>query len=123
MNNDVILWLCLIAGWMFHTLAKGNSLLQDARAANINFNFWKDYIVKDVGSIFLALNAGWIWYFIYGEWVSKYPSLQPFVRTSFVVFGAIGSYVVQLALSRTKRAIRKGVGEKTDTAANTKTDL
>ena len=121
MNNDLILWLCGLAGVIFHTSAKGQSLLQDARVANKNFNFWRDYILYDWLSIFLSINSVWIWYLIFGEIAEKYTSVQQFARVSFVVMGVAGSWIIQYALSKTKRRVRNAIDEAT--GSGRKTDM
>lgn len=121
MNIDFILAGC--AGVLFHSTAKAYSLQKDAYTANISFHIWKDYIVKDFLSILLSFMSVAIWYLIFGEWVNRYPALESFALTSFVAMGGIGSYVIQLAMSRAKKKIRQVVDEKTNIADNKNGDI
>ena len=105
-----------IGGVLFHCLVKLRSLQMDYANANLEFNWKKDYIKKDFVSILLSFLSVGIWYLIFGEWVSHYPLLQGFIVTSFVVMGAIGSYIIQLILSQAKKKVRGVVNEKTNIA-------
>ncbi len=122
MNEQIILILCGIAGVLFHSAAKLQGLLKDARVANVNFDWKKDYVIKDAPSIVMSFVSVFIWFLIFGEVTAKYPSLVGFTRTSFVIMGAIGSYVIQLGLGKAKNSIRNVVDKKTD-IADKKTDL
>lgn len=114
MNTDFI--LAGAAGVLFHSIAKAYSLQKDSQTANVRFSIWKDYIVKDFLSILLSFMSVAIWYLIFGEWVNRYPTLEGFALTSFVTMGGIGSYVIQLAMSRAKKKIRGIVDAKTNIA-------
>jgi hypothetical protein len=118
MNEQFILILCGLAGVLFHSFAKLQGLLKDARAGNVDFNWKKDYVIKDAPSIALSFLSVGIWFLIFGEITAKYPGLVGFTRTSFVVMGAIGSYAIQLGLGRAKTTIRNVVDKKTDIADN-----
>lgn len=104
------------AGVLFHCLLKLNSLLQDARVGNVDFRPVKDYWKKDAVSIILSFLSVGIWYLVFGEVGKKYPNLEEFKITSFVLMGMMGSYVIQLVLSRAKKRIRNIVDTKTDIA-------
>lgn len=118
MNQTAILIFAGAMGVLAHSLLKLNSLIQDARAGNVPFRPVKDYWEKDVVSIVLSFLSVGIWFLIFGEVGKKYPSLQEFKVTSFVVMGAMGSYIIQLIMSRAKKRIRQVVDEKTDIADN-----
>jgi hypothetical protein len=118
MNEHFILILCGVAGVLFHSCAKLQGLLKDARVANVDFSWKKDYVIKDALSIILSFLSVGIWFLIFGEVTAKYPGLVGFTRTSFVVMGAIGSYAIQLGLGRAKTTIRNVVDKKTDIADN-----
>lgn len=126
MDNQILHFILAgVAGVLFHCLLKLNSLLKDARVANIAFNSWKDYWLKDAVSILMSFLSVGIWLLIFGEIAAKYPSLESFAITSFVVMGAIGSYLIQLGLSRAKRQVRQVIDQKTNDleGTDTKTQL
>lgn len=116
MSNDLIYIVCGLAGVVFHSLLKLNSLLTDARKANMDFNWYKDYVYKDFVSISMALLSVGIWYLVFHEIADKYHGIQDFARVSYVTMGALGSYVIQLFMSRAKKQIRKVIDEKTNIA-------
>jgi hypothetical protein len=107
-----------LSGVLFHCLLKLNSLLQDARVANVDFRPVRDYWKKDVVSILISFLSVGIWYLVFGEVGNKYKGLQDFKITSFVVMGMIGSYIIQLIMSKAKKRIRTIVDEKTNIADN-----
>lgn len=109
-----------LAGVLFHCLLKLNSLIQDARVANVDFRPVKDYWKRDVVSIMLSFLSVGIWYLVFGEVGNKYKGLQEFKITSFVVMGMIGSYVIQLVMSKAQKRIRTIVDEKTNELDNIK---
>jgi hypothetical protein len=121
MNIDFI--LAGAAGVLFHSIAKAYNLQRDSEIANVPFRIGKDYLKKDFLSILMSFLSVGIWYLIFGEWASKYPALDGFALTSFVTMGGIGSYIIQLGMSRAKRKIRQVVDEKTNIADNKKTDI
>lgn len=110
------LLLCGIAGFLFHSLIKLKSLQDDAIAANLPFNWKRDYLVKDIFGILSAFVAPFIWLLLFSEVANKYPALHDFARVSFFVMGAFGSYILQLLLGKSKKYIRKVVDEKTNIA-------
>lgn len=105
-----------LLGVISHSLIKLNSLRTDAIKANMAFDWKKDYLYLDFLGIILSLLSVFVWYFIFGEWVAKYPTLEGFTLTSFFVMGFVGSYALQLALSRSKKKIREVIDQKTDIA-------
>lgn len=115
MNTDIILILAGLAGVLFHCLLKLKSLLDDARAANINFNAVKDYWKRDFVSIALSFLSVGIWFLIFGEVGAKYKAVEDFKITSFVLMGMIGSYLIQYAMSKAKRKVREVIDAKTNT--------
>jgi putative Mn2+ efflux pump MntP len=112
--NNLVLILAGTAGVLFHCLLKLRSLSEDARAANINFNAWKDYWKRDAVSIFLSFLSVAIWYMIFGEVGKKYPSILELKITSFVLMGMIGSYLIQFAMSKAKKKVREVIDAKTN---------
>lgn len=105
-----------LAGVVFHSLLKLRGLQADAKAANLPFDALRNYLLQDYLSILLSLLSVLVWVFLFGEIVTHYPKLQGFIRTSFFVQGAIGSWVLQLLLGTAKASIRKVVDQKTDIA-------
>lgn len=103
-----------LAGVLFHSLLKLNSLLTDARKANMNFNWYRDYVYRDFPSIAMSVLSVGIWYLVFGEVADKYNSVAEFARVSFVAMGGIGSYVIQFFMSRAKKKFRQAIDEKTN---------
>lgn len=116
MSEQLVLIVCGILGVVFHSTIKCKGLLEDARVANINFEWKKDYVKKDFAGILASFLAVAIWYFIFGEAAKAYSKLQAFPRISFFVMGGIGSWGLQLLLGTAKKGIRKIVDKKTDIA-------
>jgi len=114
MTTDFSFIVCGVAGVLFHSLLKLNGLLVDARKANINFKWYRDYVYKDFPSILLSFLSVGIWYLIFHEVAAQYHGISDFARVSFVTMGAIGSYIIQLGLSKAKKQIRSIVDQKTN---------
>lgn len=113
MDKTLILLYAGLLGVVVHSVIKAQTLSNDAAAANLPFKF-TDYLKKDYLGIILSFLAVLVWLLLFDEVAVKYDSLQNFVRLSFFAMGALGSYIIQLALSRAKQAIRK----KVDVATN-----
>lgn len=122
MNNQLLFLLTGIAGFIFHSLIKMKSLQEDSRVANLNFNPFRDYIVRDIYGILAALFSPFVWLLLFGEIAAQYPALEKFSLTSFFVMGALGSYILQLLLGQAKKQIRKVVDIKTNIADDKKLD-
>lgn len=105
-----------LAGVLFHSLLKLNSLLTDARKANMTFRWYRDYVYRDFPSIAMSILSVGIWYLVFGEVADKYKNVEDFARVSFVAMGGIGSYVIQLFMSKAKKQIRQVIDEKTNKA-------
>lgn len=116
MKEDFVVIVCGICGVLFQCMMHLHGLLKDAQVANLNFSWKKDYVVKDSPSIIMAFLSVMIWYFIFGEVVKRYPNIEGFKRTSFVLMGGVGSWLVQYAFGTAKDRIRKIVDRKTDVA-------
>lgn len=116
MNQVFICILLGLSGVVFYSLIKLRGLQHDARAANMPFDALRDYLLQDFFSILLSLLSVFVWVFVFSEVVVAYPKLEGFVRTSFFVMGAIGSWALQLLLGTAQKTIRKVVDEKTDIA-------
>lgn len=119
MNTKYLIFaVCGVLGVLFHSICKFISLKGDAKAANYGKLTIKEYVSTDLGPIALAFCSVAIWLLVFAEAASKYPKLQDFARVSFVTMGAIGSYLIQLALSTLQSKIKKTVDLKTDIADN-----
>lgn len=115
--NYLIFFAIGVIGVAFHCVAKFISLQKDAKAANVDLSI-KCYLTKDAASITLSFLSVLIWLFLFGEVAQKYPQIESFTRTSFAVMGVMGSWVIQLFMSKTKGYIKKIVDEKTNIADN-----
>jgi len=115
MNTSEI-WLdaCGIAGVILHCLFKLNSLQSDARAANVDFNWKKDYLQRDAVPILISFMSVVIWHLVFGEVAASYPKLEAFARVSFVGMGLLGSYIIQQLMGRAKSYIKKFIDVKTN---------
>lgn len=129
-TNQLILLLIGHLCIFIHCLFKLQGLLEDARAANINFNAYKDYWRRDFVPIMASVCVVWLWYLVYPELAQKYPAYSWGVRCSFIIFGFVGSYGLQYALGKSKKLIRTQIDHKTNTLnemmgnpADTKTDM
>ena len=114
MSDYVWFFLCGLGGFLFQSLVKLSGLQKDANSANIPFNWKKDYLYKDYFSILLSALSPLIWLLIYDEFVAKYHVLETVIKTSFVVFGAIGSWIIQYALGGSKKFLRTLIDAKTN---------
>lgn len=103
-----------LAAVLFQCLAKLKGLLDDARAANINFNAKNDYWKRDAVVIIMAIIPVLIWYFIFGEVSAKYEWVLNLKRVSFVLVGGVGSWGLQYAFGTAKNVIRKAIDKKTN---------
>lgn len=114
MTQEFFLALCGLAGVIFHCLLKLNDLLKDARTANLDFNWWKDYVQKDAVPIMLSVLSVVIWMLVYKEVQNNYKAVSDWTRLSFVGMGLMGSYVIQKVMSGAKKKIRTFVDAKTN---------
>lgn len=113
---------------LIHCLFNLKEQLDDARAANINFNAWKDYWKRDVLAIIISVSVVWLWYLLYPEVVGRYPAGSGLVRCLTAAVAFIGSYALQYALGRSKKMVRNVIDHKTNaldslTGNTEKTDL
>lgn len=116
MTEYFIFAVCGVLGVIFHSICKFISLKGDAKAANYGTLTIREYVTTDLAAIALAFCSVAIWLLLFAEAASKYPKLEDFARASFVTMGAIGSYVIQLALSTVQGKIKDVVNRKTDKA-------
>lgn len=114
MHPYVWYFLCAFAGFLFQSAAKLSGLQKDANVANINFDWRRDYLQRDSFSIILSALSPLIWLLVYDEWVERYHIVEEYLKTSFVLFGAIGSWGLQYIFGSAKKWIRSVVDRKTD---------
>ncbi len=114
-DSNLILICAGLLGVIVHTFAKAISLQADAKKANMDFNIG-DYFKHDWPAVGLSVAAVFVWWFVFPEASVKYPALLNWIRGSFIAVGAMGSYIIQLALSRAKKKINEVVDKKTDIA-------
>lgn len=111
----LIYFLSGLLGLLFVTIAMAISFQNDAVKANIEFSF-KKYFQRETLNILLSVVSVLTWLILFGEVAGKYPQIQNFIRCSFFAMGAIGSWAIQQALSKTRKWIGKVVDEKTNIA-------
>ena len=111
---DILIYLLIGAlGVIGHCLMKASSLQKDASTANIDFSF-TDYLRKDALGIALSFLAVVMWVFLFEETMKFYPKLENWIRLSFAEMGFLGSYIIQVLFSKSKKYIRSVVDEKTN---------
>ncbi len=113
--NYFYFFLSGILGVCFNLFMKFTALQKDAKTANMELTF-SQYLKNDLGSIMLSFISIGAWLLCFGEFAEKYPFLQNFARASFFCMGAIGTYIITFALSKTKKNIREVVDAKTNKA-------
>lgn len=118
MNSNLQLILAAQAGFLFQSLMRMKSLNDLSNVANMHFNPYRDYIKKDIYGILAAFIAPFIWLMIFKEFSHKFPQIQGFIVSSFVLFGGCGSYILQLLFGTAKKRIRDVIDKKTDIADN-----
>lgn len=116
MKEDFVYILLSLLGMLSHSLLKAMSLQKDYTVANKDFHVWTDYIKRDQLALLLSLITCFAWYFLFHEAASKIEQVSNFPRLTFFVMGGLGSYVVQLVFSVSKKYIRKVVDHKTNIA-------
>jgi hypothetical protein len=112
-------WIQLGAGWLgmlMHTLAKLDSTQKDARVANIQFDWVKDFFQRDIFGILLSFLCPVAWLIFAPELFTKYPAYGALPRFYAFGSGVLGSYLFQMWLGRSKKLIREAVNQKTDVA-------
>lgn len=113
-ETHVLLTLGML-GVAIHTLMKAQSLKTDMEKANLEFVFSK-YLSKDFLGIAISFLSVFVWLLLQPEVSAKYQGLQNWIRGSYFAIGMMGSYVIQLLLSGSKKWLRKQIDEKTNKA-------
>ncbi len=113
-TQGLILILCGVAAVVFQCLVKLDGLLKDARAANVDFKWKKDYLQRDIVPISTAFLTVGIWYLVFGEVIASYPGVEAWSRISFVAVGGVGSWALQYFFGKAKDKIRDVIDRKTD---------
>lgn len=116
MQENLILIICGVSGVLFQCLLKLNGLLNDARVANINFSWKKDYVQRDLVAIVMSFLSVAIWYLVFAEIAARSEAVANLKRVSFVTMGGIGSFAIQYFFGGAKNWIRGIIDKKTDIA-------
>lgn len=112
-------WILLGIGWLavlMHSLSKMDSLSKDAHVANIDFNWWRDYVKRDLFGLILSMLCPIAWLTFAPEILKHYPKYGDFPRLAIFTVGLIGSYILQMWLGKSKAMIRRVIDQKTDIA-------
>lgn len=111
-------WLifCGLCGVVLQSLLKLDSLLKIAIKANVDFDWWRDYVRRDRYAITASFLSVIIFYLIFGEVATKFEWLTTFPRFSFVTIGMTGSYALQKWLGKSKKWLSNIIDEKSDIA-------
>lgn len=120
MNETLILLLIGFLGVVIHSLMKAQSLQTDAEKANVEFDFKDTYLKKDYLGIIISFLQVLLWLLIVPEVSQKYVWLQNWIRVSFAAVSFLGSYLIQMALSKAKKYIRTEVDIKTNELSDLK---
>lgn len=115
-SAEIWLIVCGLAGVLLHSLWKLDGLALHARKANVKFDWWRDYVLRDRFSLLAAFLSVGIWFLIFGEVATKFQWLTIFPRVSFVTMGMSGSYFLQRWLGKSKKWLDKIIDVKTDIA-------
>lgn len=109
-------WLvfCGFAGVVLQSLLKLDGLLKIAIRANVNFDWWRDYVQRDRYAILASFLSVVIFYLVFGEVATKFEWLTVFPRFSFVTIGMSGSYALQKWLGKSKKWLTSIIDEKID---------
>lgn len=113
-KESIILFILGYLGFLAHCLMKAQSIKKNYIAANIEFDWKKDYLQRDMFAILLALLPTPVWYFIWEEIVGVYPKLANLIRFSFLTVGISGSYFLQLLAGAAEKIGRRVVDAKTN---------
>lgn len=110
---EILSILAAIIGVAIHTSMAYESNRKTAKAANMVFT-WADFWENDKINIILAFLSVVGWYLIFGEISKRFTLLSEYVVTSYLIFGAFGSYAIQYGWGRSKSLIRKTIDAKTN---------
>lgn len=112
--EDVVLILAGLLSAFFQCLATLKSRLDDARAANVNFNAVRDYWMRDAVPITMTVIPVVLWYLVFGEVAARSELVLNLKRCSFILVGGAGSWILQYFLGTSKKFIRMIVDRKTN---------
>lgn len=110
----LILAVCLLAGQIFHLLIKAGAMRKRAKAGNIEFSFWKDFIALDIFEIAATFVGGIIVMLALKEIVGFYAGIQDYLRILFILLGYSGSSLVLHVLSKAEKKITSEIDSKTN---------
>lgn len=109
-------WINILAGvlgFLIASLWKMQSLQKLARKANVPF-VYKNYFRDDALGIISSFLSIPLWQILFPEIANVYPKLEMFIRFSFVVMGACGSFLLQRALGKTQSWLAAKIDKATD---------
>ncbi len=106
-----------LLGVFIHSCLRANSLVKDAKTANIPFTV-RDYLEKDFLGIAVSVGMVFVWLLIFPEVAKVRPNVLIFTRITFFAMGLLGSYIAQIVFSKAKGYIRSIVDKKTNIADN-----
>lgn len=113
---EILIFLAIgILGILGHSVMKADSLMKDAKVANMHYTV-KNYLKDDWAGISLSFIWLLVWLMIWEEPARKYPGMLDWIRLTFLISGMLGSYIFQTLFSKGKKKIRSVVDEKTDIA-------
>jgi len=115
---EIIIYL--LAGFLgvfVHSCLRANSLVKDAKTANIKFTV-SDYLQKDFLGIAMSIAMVFVWLLIFPEVAKVRPNVLIFTRITFFAMGLLGSYIAQIVFGKAKGYIRSIVDRKTNIADN-----
>jgi len=115
-----------LLGVIFQILARASSIKKDFKVSNEDF-VWSKFFKNEMIAIASSITSVFMLAVILNEVLTYKPDLQNYVRTLFMLTGAIGSWAFGLLLGKSKRYIRNIIDEKTNKADgiipfDTKTD-
>jgi len=115
--EELIFIITGLLGVFVHCCLRANSLITDAKNANINFTV-KDYIEKDFLGISVSVAMVFVWLLVFPEVAKVRPNVLIYTRITFFAMGLLGSYIAQIVFTKAKGYIRSVIDKKTNIADN-----
>ncbi len=113
---EILIYLLAgLLGVFVHSCLRANSLIKDAKTANIDFTV-KDYLEKDFLGISVSIAMVFVWLLVFPEVAKVRPNVLIYTRITFFAMGLLGSYIAQIVFTKAKGYIRNIVDQKTDIA-------
>jgi len=111
--DQIWLLVCGFSGVVLQSLLKLDTLLKVALKANVEFDWWRDYVRRDRYAILSSFLSVIIFHLIFAEVATKFDWLTTFPRFSFVTIGMSGSYALQKWLGKSKKWLEAVIDKKT----------